>query len=112
MCLHGWKLDRRLRKICHRVLYVDEAPELTAKEVVHVTAPEIVHGLLLDRRRPLERILTDVDDRWHVGVYLRSRPTIGLQVEPVLEIVDPDSAELRTTEVEEFMPHRWPFAFE
>src|SRR5262249_24419736 len=28
-CLHGWKLDRRLRKICHRVLYVDEAPELT-----------------------------------------------------------------------------------
>src|SRR5262245_24276002 len=112
MCLHGWKLDRRLRKICHRVLYVDEAPELTAKEVVHVTAAEIVHGLLPNRRRPLERILTDVDDRWHVRFHLLSRPTIGLLVEPVLEIIDSHGTELRATEVEEFMPHRWPFAFE
>src|SRR6516225_6910963 len=98
-CRHRWEFDGRLRKLCHLLLHPHKAPSSL-----------IVQRLTASRRRPLERILTDVDGRWHVRVHLLSRPTIGLLKKNVLEIVEPDSAELRSAEVEDFMPHRWSLA--
>jgi len=74
-CLHRREIDRRFCELRYRLLHRDEAPELSAVEIIHVAAAEIVHGLTPNRRRSLERILTDVDDPWHVRVQLLSRPT-------------------------------------
>ncbi len=105
-CLHRRIFDRRLRQSPHALLYENEAPELSCVEIVHVTAAEAIERLASDRRRSLKRILTDVDDRRHVGCHLFSRPPLRLLVELEFRIVDPDSAKFRSAEVVKFMAFR------
>src|SRR5580704_6150886 len=108
--LHRREVDERLRRRAHGLLDLDEAPELARHEVVHVAAALVVERLAADRRRALERILAQVDDRRHVGRHLLARPAERLLVELELEVVDADGAELRLAEVEDLVPRRRSFA--
>ncbi len=105
-CLHRRKFDCRLRQFNDLLLHVDEAPQLAAHEIVEVTGGLVVEGLPVDRRCPLERVLADIDRRRHIRRQLLSRPTVGLLDEHELEIVEADRAELRSSEVEDFVPRR------
>src|SRR6202050_1862764 len=104
--LHRWVVDERLSRRRHGLLHLDEAPELAGHKVVHVAAALVVERLAADRRRALERILAQVDDRRHVGRHLLARPAPGLLVELELEVVDADGAELGLAEVEQLGPRR------
>src|SRR6516162_9107120 len=79
-------------------------------EVVHVAAALVVERLAADRRRALEGILANIDDRWHVGCHLLAGPTERLLVELVLEVVEAKRAELRLAEIEDLVPRRRPGA--
>ena len=108
--LHRWELDERLCRGCHGLLHLHKTPELPREEVVHVSTGHVVGRFAADRRRPLEWILTQVDDRRHVGRRLLARPTERLLVELVFEIIDTDRAELRFAEVEDLVTRRRTFA--
>ena len=108
--LHRRVVDRRHGQLRHLLLDDDEPPELAGVEVVHVAAAQVVEALAADRRRPLERILADVDHGGHVGRDLRARPALRLLVELELEVVDANGAQLRPAEVEELVPCGRPLA--
>ena len=55
---------------------------------------------------PFERILAQVDDRRHVRRDLFARPAPRLLQELELEVVDPQGAQLRAAEVEQFVARR------
>src|SRR5262245_20045534 len=105
-CLHGRIVDRCLRQLEYPFLDVDKSPKLAAHELVKVTGSLVVQGVTQYRRGPLERVLADIDWRRHVRVELLSRPTVGLLVKQEFVVVEPECAELRPPEVEDFMPHR------
>src|SRR5262252_5642077 len=107
--LHGRKIDRCLRQGEDLSLHLDETPELAGKETVGVTRGRVVPGLATQRGRPLERVLAKVDDTWHVRGGLFVRPAQSLLVELELEIINADSAKLRSTEVPDLVALRWPF---
>src|SRR5262249_5770752 len=85
-------------------------PELARIEVVHVPAAKIVQVLATDGRCPLERILTDVHDGWHVGRRFLSRPAIWLLEELELEVVDAKGAQMGSAEVEDLATSGGPLA--
>src|SRR5208283_3156390 len=90
--LHRRKIDRRLRELTHRFLHENEAPELARHEIIHITAAEIVQIFAADRWGPLERVLTDVDNGWHVGRNLLPRPALRLLKELEFEVIEPQGA--------------------
>src|SRR5215467_15842602 len=108
--LHRRKIDRRLRQREDFLLHLDEAPELTGKKAVHVALGRVVPGLTSQRGRPLERILSEVDDTWHVRSGLFVRPSERLLEELEFEGIDPDCAEVRSAEVPDLVALRRPFA--
>ena len=65
--LHRRKINGRLCEFTHVFLHEDEAPDLARHEVVHIAAAEIVQVFAADGRGPLEGVLTEIDDRRHVG---------------------------------------------
>ena len=75
----------------------NESPKFSRIELVHIAAPKPVKDSPLDRRRPLERILADVDDRRHIGCDLLPWPTVRLLIELEFEIINPNGAKMGTT---------------
>ena len=55
-------------------------------------------------RRALERILAEIDHCGHVRRDLGTRPAPRLLDRTELEVIDADGAEMRPTEVEDFVP--------
>src|SRR5208283_590266 len=108
--LHRRKIDRRLRELTHRFLHENEAPELARHEIVHVASSEIVHVFAADRWCPLERILTDINNGWHVGRDLLPWPALRLLEESEFEVIKPQRAKMWATEVKEFMTGGRPLA--
>src|SRR6478736_426802 len=92
--LHRWKLDSRSCQVGDPLLYLHETPELAREEVVHISAAQIVQRLAMDRRRPLERIPTKVDDRRNISCHLFTGPAIRLLHELKLEVIDTNSAQV------------------
>src|SRR5258708_22447090 len=92
------------------MLHDDKAPEFSCIEVVQVSAALLVQVLAARRRRPLERILADVNDRRHISRDLFSWPALRLLVELEFEIINPKSTQVRPAEIKELMATRRPFA--
>src|SRR5262249_35045304 len=101
--LHRRIVDRRERQLLDKLLDQHEPPELACVEVVAVAERATVGRLAANARRALERILPNVDHAGHVGRGLLSGPAIGLLVELELEVIEPDSTEVRSAEVEHLM---------
>ena len=59
--LHRRVVDRRHSEFCDLLLDQDEAPKLAGIEIVPVAEGAVVRGLAADRRRPLKRVLSDID---------------------------------------------------
>src|SRR5262249_27427565 len=94
--LHRWKVDGSLGKLAHLLLDVDEAPEFTRVEVVEVGWRTFKH---VRDRQPLEGILLDVFQNWHVDRNLRPRPAFRLIDEAILELIETEAAEIGFREV-------------
>ena len=108
--LHRRKLDGRLRQRSHMLLHQDEAPEFAGIEVVHIPTAHVVHRFAAYRRRPLERVLADVDDCRHVGRRFLTRPAPRLLIELELEVIDAKGAKVRPAEIEQLVARRRPLA--
>src|SRR6187431_2878935 len=83
-----------------------EAPEFTRIEVVEVAGRAFEH---IRHRQPLEMILLDVLKDRHVDGNLRSRPTLRLVDEAILELIETKAAEIGFGEVPDLMPLRRSF---
>ena len=85
---------------------MDETPELSGVEIIHIATAHVIERFAADRGGPLERVLAQVDDRRHVGRRLFSRPAEWLLVELELEVIDPDGPQLRLAEIKDFVARR------
>src|SRR5262249_18504341 len=101
--LHWRELDGSLRQFCDVLLDHHEAPELPGKELVHVARRADVQRFASNGLRALERILTNVDHRRHVGRGLFARPAPRLLEERELEVIETQSTQRRATEIEDFV---------
>ena len=110
--LHRRIVNRRQSQLSDFLLHEDKAPELTGVKVVHVAAGPVVRRLSANHRRPLERILTNVDHDGHVRSGLFAGPAPRLLIELELEVIEANRAQVRTSEVEQFVPFGWPFPLE
>src|SRR5581483_11598744 len=88
------------------------APELARIEVLSVAEGTAVGTLPADVRRPLERILADVDDGGHVRGDLLAGPAPRLLVKLELEIVHAYGAQMRAFEIEKLVAFGWSFPFQ
>src|SRR5262245_43135018 len=76
--LHWRELDGRLRQSAGLLLNNHEPPEFTTHEIIHVASAGVVQAFTPRYRRPLKRVLTDIDDRGHIGGVLLARPPVWL----------------------------------
>src|SRR5262249_3953652 len=90
----------------HFLLDQHEAPELPGKEVITVSEGAVIRAFPSDHRSPFERILSDIDDRWHVGRRFFARPAVRRRAELEVEVVDADRAKIRSAKIEELMARR------
>src|SRR5215469_9997003 len=101
--LHRWIFDGRLCRFGDHFLNHHEAPELACIEVISVAKGARVGGLPTKRRGALKRVLSNVNNRWHVSRDFLSRPAVRLLEKLKLEVIESNCAQLGATEIKEFV---------
>src|SRR4029077_16618548 len=76
------------------------------EEVHHVSRGTSKKSFPIDRDKPLERVLAEVNYGGHIGRQLRASPALGLFIEPELHVVDANGPELGSSEIEDLVTGR------
>src|SRR5438094_1374906 len=106
--LHRREIEEGLKFLRHHLLDKDKTPELEL-EPIEVLLPPLF-GSVLRPALALERIKAQVDQDWHVKVWLGTEPALGLVDETILVVVDTHRAYCAFAKVEDFVTRRRPFA--
>src|SRR5262249_22988048 len=109
--LHRRIFNRCFGELGDILLNHNKTPKFASEEVIDVARSPVIKRLAANRRRPFKRILTNVDQGWHVPGGFFARPTPGLLEKHELKVVEANRPQMRATEVENFMPRGWSLAF-
>src|SRR6266404_2670502 len=84
--LHRWVIEKGLKFLAHHLLDEHKTPELELKPIKVLLRS--LFGSVLRPALALERIKAQVDQDWHVKVWLGTEPASGLVDETILVVVD------------------------